>query len=152
VKVTITIELNSAEELIEWAARLLPSSNGHAELLTTGPLEDLVRAEHLEQTDTRSWKPAADVLEADEPDLLTKICRKCHNEFTTTSRVRIVCDGCLFEADALRESPIKRARAGRPAGEIRHGTRYAYNKRGCRCDECKAAEREYKQQKKAALA
>lgn len=53
--------------------------------------------------------------------------------------------GDILDALGLRPQagpPPKRPRA--PVGQFRHGTVHGYNKAGCRCDKCRAAEREYR--------
>jgi hypothetical protein len=107
----------------------------------------------------------------DEPERLTKICRNCSTEFTTTSKVRTLCDDCFYEPSALRPSEIKRKeiqrsltsaprargpRVDRSAPRfimegIKHGVPGGY-KKGCRCWPCtdaKQAEmRKYEQAKR----
>lgn len=49
------------------------------------------------------------------------------------------------DRDAKGRGVIPAARAGGPtAGPVKHGTIYAYVKRKCRCDECRAANRVYR--------
>lgn len=92
------------------------------------------------------WRAVPEMLESSEPEELTKICRSCHREFTTTSKVRTQCNDCFFEADALRPEPKPhsrhKTRSPEPIdlGRARHGTAYGYDK-GCGCDPCTTAHR-----------
>ena len=74
-------------------------------------------------------------------------CLGCDNEFVPPNRSGRVPRWCP-DCEALRlAAPAKRV--GRPAGTTAmHGTRsrYAY---GCRCDECRQAEREYSRERRS---
>lgn len=48
-------------------------------------------------------------------------------------------------ADLRDKAGIPHAKRGRPAGEFPHGRAGSYN-RGCRCDECREAVREYQRE------
>jgi hypothetical protein len=94
------------------------------------------------------------------------LCEMCFQPFTATPHIDhnhktgvvrgLICGGCnlaighgkRYELAAVYLAKFGDIATHRPVKELRHGTRYAYNKRKCRCEACRLWQHEHRKSRR----
>jgi hypothetical protein len=85
---------------------------------------------------------ATEALEFDHVDPSTKVKPVTQMQHASKKKFFAEVDKCQLLCRQHRlEKTIREGSLRREPGPIKHGTEYAYNRRGCRCEECCEAKR-----------